>query len=345
MPLFKRKKKESKKDIKAKKLETPVFCAMITEGIYPCYFCGEIIMLKKMEPLSFCPCPHCNAANFIPKKIGDYFLYRPLGGGGMGSVYKALSLKKPNGVFAIKILARDLRDNKHLIDKVLEEAKIVRNIKGHLNCVKYVGHGFYKDEFFFAMEYIPGKRLDRILSNEGSLSELVSLRLIIQLTSADAHIYDCGYLYRDIKPENIIITPEDRTMIFDFGLAIPRDEAKNNPSEIVEGSPHYIPPERLVGLGETPASEIYSLGMLFYQIISGKTFFINKNKNELAETHVTDLRKETVEQKLPGINEHIARIIDAMIVKKPTERIQSFSKLLVELKKVYTEVTGRKYID
>ncbi len=305
----------------------------LEQGYVLCENCECKVLIKDQPTLSMAKCPTCSASNFIPMLIKDYWLYEPLGGGGMGSVYHAFHRHDPNIEYAIKVLTREMKNDKFLIDSLLNEAKIGCRFGNHPHLTKVYEYGIWKGEYYAVYEYIDGIRLDQIIESPVKRTEKQIILWTLQMLSAEQHIFDCGYLFRDLKPQNIIIDRNGNVKMIDYGLAIPTEEAINgNKSDQIIGSPHYIPPERIEGAPESQYSEIYSLGMLVYHLISRKTYFPSLDVRKLVERHVTSTVKDSSLGKLPPkTNPEVARILMKMIKRDPSSRYQSYKELGAEL--------------
>ena len=303
------------------------------EGRLPCPECGHDIPLGSLGLMKFNECPKCHASFFAPQKIKDYYLFEPAGGGGMGSVYKAVSPKYPGRLLAVKILSRDERSNPSNILALLNEARISAHFKDSEFVAACLDSGYDNDEYFTVMEFISGERLDKRIARFGKLGEQETIVIALHVLSAEQHIYKCGYLFRDLKPENIIINEKGYAIMIDFGLCMTREHALNPDEEYVSGSPYYIPPERLTGAGEDARSEIYSLGMIMYQALTGKTFFDAAEIDSLAKRHLSKVRL-SVESKLDGINPALAKILAKMIAQHPEDRPSSFTEVFEMLQRL-----------
>jgi serine/threonine-protein kinase len=293
------------------------------EGYLPCQECGMQIPSRKLETLKMVECPQCKRIAFVPLRIGQYWLFEPLGGGGMGSVYKAVNRQYPAQLFAVKVLSRAEKTKPVNIHALLNEARVGKIVSGHPCLVKCVDSGCEDGEYYSAMELVQGDRLDKRVDRLGRMPERQVLQMGMHLLSAEQHIYKCGYLYRDMKPENIIINEEGFAVLFDYGLCIPREQALNPQDEYVSGSPYYLPPERLLGTGEDAYSEIYSIGMVMYYALSGQTFFDAKEVAALAKRHLSKLRL-SVSGKLRDFRPELVEVLGHMIKQEPGERYQTF---------------------
>lgn len=307
--------------------------AAYSAGVISCLGCGCEIPLSQLEALKMVECPECERINFVPLKVGRYWLYEPLGGGGMGSVYKALRMDTEDQLFAVKILSRVEKTKPANIHALLNEARIGRIIGNHPCLSRCVESGCEDSEYFSAMELIQGERLDKRIDRLGGMPEEQVLQLGLHILAAEQHVYKCGYLYRDIKPENIIINTEGYAILFDYGLCVPREEALHPQEEYVSGSPYYLPPERLLGTGEDAHSEIYSIGMVMYYALSGQTYFDAKEVESLAKRHLSKVRL-SVSSKLRGFRPELVEVLSKMIKQDPGERYQTFREVAEAIKAI-----------
>jgi serine/threonine-protein kinase len=312
---------------------------LLNGNCYECDFCSSVHSLEGQPPLAMGKCPNCNSPNFIPYLIKNYWLYKPLGGGGMGSVYKAIYYNNPKWEFAIKVLPRDKKNDPHLIESLMLEAKIGKSFGKHPHLIAVADYGKYRDEYFVALEFCEGKRLDQVIDLPEPVNQKYVLLWALQLLSAEQKIWDAGYLYRDIKPQNIMIDPEKNVRLYDYGLCIDKTKSCEPDSDVVQGSPLYMPPERIVGVEENMSSEIYSIGMVMYHALARKTYYTASGAFELAKKHVTSLRTNKVSAKLPTfISPRIADILDKMLPRIPKNRYQSFKEAAIDIKRAYNKL-------
>ena len=259
----------------------------------------------------------------------------------MGSVYQALS-EDESGTYAVKVLSRDQHDNQELIDAIIREGEIGKLLGKAPNIAEVIDYGYEDGEYFIISHQVEGTRLDVFISTASHLSEKQALDILIQLIDAEIHIVNCGFLYRDIKPENIIIA-EDTTSVklVDFGLCISLEQAANpEETDTLEGSPHYLPPERIVAEPEGEHSEIYSLGMLLFHMLSGTTYFSRTEIMKLMAKHVEALRMASVTTRLKYCSPKVLAILDKMIQRNPNERYRKLIPLRADLEEVYKESKG-----
>jgi len=300
--------------------------------VFPCSECGHFFQLDNPEPLTTSPCQKCGSGNFVPKKLGPFWLYKFCADGGQGRVYKATCSLVPNTEFAVKILPEQLREDPDAINSFRREAEITAIFNDHPNSVNVVEFDCEEGIAYMATEYIDGDLLDKLIEKKGKLNELEAVNYSLQLIDIIELVYSKGYLYRDLKPQNIIISKDGNLTLIDYGICFSRDVAPCEISEEVDGSPHFIPPERLTGEGEELCSEIYSIGMLLYYMLTGKTYFSGNSLQEIAEKHVCETRKENLAVELPFIDEELIKVIVKMTQRKKRKRVQNLNEVKAVLK-------------
>jgi serine/threonine protein kinase len=310
----------------------------LKKELFPCDKCQKTVPLADLTPLQMWECPSCHEINFIPQQIGRFWLYEPLGGGGMGSVYKACSCGTPGKTFAVKILSRIAKNDASCINALLTESQIARCLRGHPSLVQYEASGFEDGEYYCAMEYIKGERIDDAIQRLERMPVKTVLEIALHILAGEQHIYKCGYLYRDLKPENVVLQWDTgRVIMLDFGLCLPLDKALHPDDQFVSGSPYYIPPERLWGTGETMASEIYSLGMVMYQALTGQTYYDANEVEELAKRHISNTRL-AVSGKMKGFGTDLVDIMTKMLKRDKEERYQSYAEVARDIYRLHSEL-------
>ncbi|HCE46084.1 MAG TPA: hypothetical protein DET40_21275 [Lentisphaeria bacterium] len=308
----------------------------LKDGIIKCPSCSADIPLSSGAPLEVTACPKCSAQVILPLRIRDYWLYTPLGGGGMGSVYKAIS-EKDDRDYAVKVLPRREKTNKDLIKTILHDGKTGSAIGKHKNVVEITDYGLDGDEYFIVTEFVHGDRLDLLVESKKQIPEKEAVEIALQIIEAEMHIIQAGYLFRDMKPENIIIDKTGTVKLFDYGLCMTLHDASahENVGDELNGSPFYIPPERIVGAPEGEYSEIYSLGMVLFYMLAGRTYYSLAEVNDLVTKHLTSLRVLSVSSFLKHCNPKIVAIIDRMIARKPVKRYHDFATLKQDMLQHY----------
>ncbi len=324
---------------KTQKINTKPSIQSLNNSCIPCGKCGANIPLDSYIPLSIDRCPKCKTPMFIPMLIKNYWLYEPLGGGGMGSVYHAFHKDNQDFEVAVKILPRERSSDSFLIESLMVEAKICWQLGEHQHLNKVIDYGRFKNEYYAVFDYIEGTRLDQIIDSPIKRSNRQVVLWALQILSAEQHMYDKGFLFRDLKPQNIMIDTNGNVKLFDYGLAMPIDKALHNDSDKIQGSPYYLPPERIVGSGESQFSEIYSLGMVLFHLIAGHPYYSAKDIKSLVGKHVVSLRVNDVGQKLPPkTNSNLVAILAKMIERVPDRRFSTYKSAAAALFNLYKKV-------
>ncbi len=325
----------AKKKYKTPSPETTEFLDMLDKawetGKFACPECGNEMEMSSLTPLMNYECTACKAKFFLPRKLGEYYLYEQIGEGGMGSVFKGVSRKFPGFILAIKLLARQARQNPSNIRALLNESDVCVNFLESEYIAACVDSGFVDDEYYTVMPFVAGERLDARINRLGKLPLSEVLPMCLHILAAEQHIYRHGFLFRDMKPENIIINEFGYAVLLDFGLCIPLEQARNPEDEFISGSPYFMPPERLLGNPEDACSEIYSIGMVVYNALTGHTIYDADDLDALAHRHVAKVKLSNA-SKMEGIEPEMAKILDKMIKREPQERYQTFKELADVLK-------------
>ena len=310
----------------------------LEKGILSCTNCGLKMAISTVPALSIARCPQCASLSFFPLRVGDFWLYEPLGGGGMGSVYHACHRRNEEAEFAVKLLPRERKNDPGLIQSLLAEAAIGHKIGQHPHLMQVYEYGQKDGEYYAVFEYIEGIRLDQLIDSPVRRAQKQVLLWSLQILSAEQHMYEQGYLFRDLKPQNVIIDQKGNVKMLDYGLAMSTDEALNNPSEQIKGSPYYLPPERIVGAGESMCSEIYSLGMVLFHILAKRTYYSAEDVKRLDGKHVASLRVTDVTTKLPSKTDPVMiQVLNRMIQRDPKLRYQSYKELGADLFRIYKQ--------
>jgi len=201
--------------------------------------------------------------------------------GGMATVYRGRDLMLERDV-AIKLLREDYSRDPAFRERFRQEAKAAANLS-HSNIVTVYDFGFDEDHLFIVMEYVPGTDLNSLIKKKGRYSLEEGVPLVIQACKGLGYAHRAGLVHCDIKPHNFLVTPDKRLKVTDFGIA--RALASIHPDEeadVVWGSPQYFSPEQAAGNAPSPASDVYSMGVILYQMFTGQLPFDSKNAADLA---------------------------------------------------------------
>jgi eukaryotic-like serine/threonine-protein kinase len=296
--------------------------------VFPCSECGHFYQLDQPEPLSIATCSQCGAGNFVPRKLGPFWLYKFCAHGGMGRVYKASCSETPGVEYAVKILPQEMRGNDEPQESLRREAEVTLLFNDHPNSVTIVECDSDDGLLYMATEFIDGLTLEQLIEEKGKLMELEAVSLCFQLAQIIGAIHAKGYLYRDLKPQNIIIDKNHKLVLMDYGICLPKGLVAGPCSdEEADGSPHYLPPERITDEGEDFRSEIYSIGMLMYYMLTGKTYFTGASRQEIAERHVDPKRKENLAAEMPLVSEDVVNLIERMTKCEKRKRVQTLAEV------------------
>jgi len=305
------------------------------QGYLECAGCNELLSLDMFPAMLFCSCTSCGTSNFVPKYIDGFWVFAPLATGGMGSVYRAYNENYGDMVFAIKMLPPENMDDPVLKKNFREEIITLRRLGEHPALVRAVASGADEiGEPYLAMDLIEGESMMKRLDRLGPIPQQELLMIALRVLSALGHIYRQGYLYRDCKPENIIISIENRAYICDYGICMTIEEAQQDQGDVLQGSPFYLPPERIIGEGEGLCSEIYSLGLVMYHGITGKVFYSADDVEELIQLHL-EPPEHLIDDKMKGLDPDLAEVIKIMIRRNPEDRYQSFMEVERDLFRIY----------
>src|SRR5436190_15786440 len=257
-------------------------------------------------------------ARFVPGTIlaDRYRIVGLLGKGGMGEVYRADDLKLAQPV-ALKFLPDHLLSDGAALARFHREVRVARQVS-HKNVCRVYDIGEIDGRHFLSMEYIKGEELSSLLRRIGRLPQDKALQLARQICAGLAAAHDVGFLHRDLKPANIMIDADGNARILDFGLGGLTDEFAEE--EIRAGTPAYMSPEQIEGKEQTVQSDIYSLGLVLYELFTGKRAFDAPSLNELIKLRRSDTTPTTPSSIVKGLDPLIEKIIDRCIRKDPEER-------------------------
>lgn len=247
------------------------------------------------------------------QKINErYQIIKTIGEGGMANVYLAYDTILDRNV-AVKVLRGDLATDEKFVRRFQREALSASSLS-HPNIVEVYDVGEDNGLYYIVMEYIEGKHLKQLLKKRGSLTKEEVIDIMIQLSDGMSAAHDSYIIHRDIKPQNIMILENGLIKITDFGIAMALNATQLTQTNSVMGSVHYLPPEQACGKGATIQSDVYSMGILMYELLTGSVPFKGDNAVEIALKHI----KESIPN-VKEINSEIPNSV-ANIVKKSTAK-------------------------
>lgn len=251
--------------------------------------------------------------------------------GGMSNVYKALdmNLKRYD---AVKILKEEFAQNKEFLEQFRQEANSVAGLN-HPNIVNIYNVGSENGLQYIVMEYIKGKTLKKVIKEKGRLFQDQVISYSEQIAKGLQHAHINGIIHRDIKPHNILITDDDRVKIFDFGIAKHSESSTITNSGRIIGSVHYFSPEQARGLTTDLRSDIYSLGIVMYEMVTGRLPFDSESPVTIALKHMQEpvIPPKTIN---PGISDKLNAVIMKAVAKDPIERYQSMDDMLTDIQRI-----------
>jgi len=263
------------------------------------------------------------------QKVNDrYEIIKTIGEGGMANVYLAEDSILERKV-AVKVLRGDLSNDEKFIRRFKREALSVSNLS-HPNIVEVYDVGEEDGNYYIVMEYIEGTTLKQLLQKRGALTLTEVIDIMSQLTDGLAHAHEAYIIHRDIKPQNIMIEDNGLIKITDFGIAMALNSTQLTQTNSVMGSVHYLPPEQANGKGSTIKSDIYSLGILMYELLTGVVPFKGDNAVEIALKHMKE-KVPSVRKQNPTIPQSIENIVLKATAKNPKNRYDSVRDMYTEL--------------
>ncbi len=259
---------------------------------------------------------------------GRYEIKKRIGVGGMADVYKAYDVEEGMDV-AVKVLRNEFINNDEFLQRFKNESKAV-SMLSHPNIVKVLDVGFNEDVRYIVMEYIDGMTLKEYIDQQGCVEWKETVHLLIQILRGLQHAHDRGIIHRDIKPQNIMMFEDGTIKVMDFGIAKFTYELGITATAQTIGSVHYISPEQASGKITDCKSDIYSVGILMYEMVTGKKPFDTDNPVTVAIMQMNDTA-EKPRSINPDIPEGIEEIILKAIEKQPADRYQSAKEMIRDL--------------
>ena len=260
---------------------------------------------------------------------GRYRLLEQIGSGGMAIVYKAEDLRTGHFV-AVKLLRPDLAQNAEYVSRFQREAQAASKMTHH-NIVNLLDVGMDGDSRYLVMEYVPGQTLKQVIQERTRLPAQTAAAVTIRILSALQHAHENGIIHRDIKPQNILVNEEGLIKVADFGIARIADTQTLSQSDTVMGSVHYFSPEQASG-GETDErSDIYSVGVVLYEMLTGRVPFDADNQVSVAMLHLHG-QPEPISTYAPDVPPAVAHVCMVAMNKNPDNRYQSAREMAADLR-------------
>ena len=254
-----------------------------------------------------------------------YQLLAQHGSGGMSVIYRAIDLALGRQV-ALKILRPSLTSDPVFLERFRQEARNVANLQ-HPNIVTVHDVGQDGNTHFIVMELIEGDDLKKIIRAEAPFTIDATLDIIIKVCAGIGYAHRAGLVHADVKPQNVLMLENNLLKVTDFGIA--QAFVATKPGErqkIVWGSPHYFSPEQATGKYPTPASDVYSIGIVMFEMLTGRLPFSGSDQQELALAHIRKPAPHLMEFN-PNLPESLDRIIQKVLAKEPDARYSKADQL------------------
>jgi serine/threonine protein kinase len=261
---------------------------------------------------------------------GRYRIVRKLGSGGMATVYLAEDQELGRGV-AIKILNERHANDEQFVERFRREAKNAAGLS-HPNIVSIFDRGQAEDTYYIAMEHLKGRNLKELISARGPAPVHVAVEVTRQMLAALGHAHKNGIVHRDIKPHNVMIDDDRRVKVTDFGIARAGASQMTEAGSIV-GTAQYLSPEQARGAAVDQRSDLYSVGIVLYELLTGKVPFTGDSPVEIAMKHLSDTPPPPSELN-ESVPEELDQIVMRALAKDPARRYQSAEQMDADLERV-----------
>ena len=274
------------------------------------------------------------------QKINDrYQIVKTIGEGGMANVYLAEDVILERNV-AVKILRGDLATDEKFVRRFQREALSASSLS-HPNVVEVYDVGEDNGLYYIVMEYIEGKHLKQLLKRRGTLTLKEVVDIMLQITDGMSAAHDSLIIHRDIKPQNIMILENGLVKITDFGIAMALNGTQLTQTNSVMGSVHYLPPEQASGKGSTIQSDVYSMGILMYELLCGKLPYRGDNAVEIALKHLKD-PLPSIRKEMPNLPQSLENIILKSAAKNPKNRYADAREMHEDLKTCLSDFRSKE---
>jgi eukaryotic-like serine/threonine-protein kinase len=264
-----------------------------------------------------------------------YELEQLVGSGGMSSVYRALDRLLERNV-ALKILHPHYGDDEEYVERFRREARAVAQLS-HPNIVTVIDRGEADGRQFIVFEYIDGESLKQVIDRNGPLPPRRALELALQVADALAFAHQAGLVHRDVKPQNVLVTADGEAKVTDFGIARSLDvEHGVTQTGTVLGTSNYLSPEQARGQGVTPATDVYSLGVVLYELLTGEVPFPGENFVAVAMRHINEPPPSLLDRR-PDVPLRLVHAVERALAKDPAARFPTMEAFADELRACLAE--------
>ncbi|MBN1286450.1 MAG: serine/threonine protein kinase [Anaerolineae bacterium] len=257
-----------------------------------------------------------------------YRLLAQHGAGGMAVIYKAQDIALDRLV-AVKILRPSLTKDEAFLNRFRQEARAAARLDRHPNLVTVHDFGQDGSTYYMVMEFVEGQDLKRLIRAEAPFRVERALDIAVQVCAGVGYAHRANLVHADVKPQNVLVTEEGIVKVTDFGIARAFTTSLPGPEQrlsVVWGSPHYFAPEQAQGTPPSPASDVYAIGVMLFEMLTGRLPFVGKDHNELAMAHVHE-QPPFASDLNPQVPHNLSRIIHKIMSKEPSARYRTADQL------------------
>src|SRR4051812_25872385 len=258
---------------------------------------------------------------------GRYRVRQRIGSGGMADVYLADDSQLGREV-ALKMLHRRFSRDREFVERFRREASAAAGLQ-HPNVVSVFDRGEFDGTYYIAMEYLPGRTLKEIIRDEAPIDQQRAIALTIQILQAAGFAHRRGVIHRDFKPHNVIVGPDDRLKVTDFGIARAGASEMTETGSIM-GTAQYLSPEQAQGQRVGTASDLYSIGVILYELLAGRVPFSGESAVSIALKHVSEVPPR-VRDLRPDVHPRLEQAVGRALLKDPAQRYASADEFIAAL--------------
>jgi TonB family protein len=262
---------------------------------------------------------------------GKYKIIGKIGAGGFGEVYLG-EHNQLNRKVAIKILIQSISSQEDLVKRFQREARSAAALS-HPNIIDIYDVGEGDGIYFFVMKYIEGETLSQRMHRDRTMDPAEAIHIIQQVADALDYAHENNVVHRDIKPANVMLDPYGKPLLMDFGVARVQYEGNLTKTGTLLGTPHYLAPEQPLGKAIDGRSDIYSLGIMFYEMLSGRPPFHDENSITLIFKHINE-PPQPLNAQVPELDPELCFIVHKMIEKSPENRYQTAGEVVEALQQL-----------
>ena len=308
-----------------------------------CRKCGTQLLPPESAPVSLTETLQTTAKKLAPGTTfaRRYQVIEELGGGGMGNVYKVIDTEI-NVRVALKLLKPEIATDQQTIERFRNELILARTIS-HRNVCRMHDLGKEEGLYYITMEYVPGEDLKRLIRQIGQFSPGRAILIAKQICEGLAEAHRLGVIHRDLKPHNLMVDEEGNVRIMDFGIARTTRARGMTDSGAIIGTPEYMSPEQVEGKKADQCSDIYSLGIILYEMLTGRVPFEGETPFGIGMKHKSEIPKNPKDMNAQ-IPDELARVILRCLEKDQAKRYQSAAEVFSELSNIEKGLTTERIL-